>query len=473
MDINNLITKLKRNDNPDWKQFHNIFIEEKLKEIQYTPKTAQTLAFFNNAISLIIDYIMETQRNVQIDNNLRFTINDCWVGCYVNIHCVGRFDISKIHLNEKKDAREHKLQEIANSIPNEEYQKIVDSLPEWNEEFKTICRENVRQIEAIIFGKFDPRYDILYHYLEQKIELMKFLCYGERGATASKLKALGFPFEKRITTPESITRNGITFISDPIPNDWIIRCNNFTIKKGRWPRGKMIFNIANICISPHQNLPAGTIREIDRSIPQWIEEVKTIQHKLRKLYKIKQISECTAIALAKKQMHKLGCEYQLKKHLLEIKLLYNRKFSIPLPINNVDALKRTLARIPQCVEAVNSVPGEYCVKNHTRSKTTDKKVDNVDNKKEKWETDGFPFEITSEKIKGEKDGIPFEMTLEEIIVCLSKNRELTRQFESLTMDEIAQVCDEVPAYIDAINSIPSNFSIRPVLSGDKWVKEEE
>ena len=48
MEINELITKLKRIDNPDWKQFHSIFIEWKLKEIQFTPKTAQALAFFNN-----------------------------------------------------------------------------------------------------------------------------------------------------------------------------------------------------------------------------------------------------------------------------------------------------------------------------------------------------------------------------------------------------------------------------------------
>ena len=450
MDVNKLIAKFKKNENPDWKQFYGTFIDEKLKEIQYTPKTAQTLAFFNNAISLIIDYIMETQRNVQIDNNLRFTINDCWVGCYVNIHCVGRFDISKIYLNEKKDAREHKLQEIANSIPNEEYQKIVDSLPEWNEEFKTICRENVKQIEAIIFGNLDPRGNILCYYLEQKIELMKLLSYGERGATASKLKALGFPFEKRITKPKSITCNGITYISDSIPNDWIIRCKNFTIQKGRWPSGRMVFNIANFGISPHQNLPAETIREIDRSIPQWIEEAKTIQHKLRKLYKIKQISECTAIALAKKQMRELGCEYQLKKNLLEIKLLYNRKFSIPLPITNVDALKRTLARIPQCVEAVNSVPGEYRITSRTRSNT--KTADNQ----------------TAKPATAE---IPFEMTIEEIIVRLSNNRELSRPTEGLTMAEVAQLCDEMPAYIDAIDSIPGNFRIRTALPGDRWTTE--
>lgn len=453
MNINKLINRLKRLQTPDWEQFKTIFYEEKLKEIQYTPKTAQALAFFNNAISLIIGYIMETQRNVQIDNNLRFTINDCWVGCYVNIHCVGWFDISKIHLNEKKDAREHKLQEIANSIPNEEYQKIVDSLPEWNEEFKTICRENVKQIEAIIFGKFDPRYDILYHYLEQKIELMKFLCYGERGATASKLKALGFPFEKRITAPESITRNGITFISDPIPNDWIIRCNNFTIKKGRWPRGKMIFNIANIGISPHQNLPAETIREIDRSVPQWIEEAKALQHELDKRQKIKQINKNTTATLVKNRMCELGFEYQLKGRSLEVKLLYGRKLVVRLP-DNPATVERLLGRLPQYVEAVNSVPDEYRVTNHIRTNATDETTDNADDKMGDWKTNGIPFEIT----------------FEEIIVRLSKNREMSRQLNTLTMNEIAQVCDEMPAYIDAIDSVPFYFRIRPILSCDKWEK---
>lgn len=453
MNVNKLINRLKRLQTPDWEQFKTIFYEEKLKEIQYTPKTAQALAFFNNAISLIIGYIMETQRNVQIDNNLRFTINDCWVGCYVNIHCVGWFDISKIHLNEKKDAREHKLQEIANSIPNEEYQKIVDSLPEWNEEFKTICRENVKQIESIIFGNYDPRGKVLCYYLEQKIELMKLLSYGERGATASKLKALGFPFEKRIIAPKSITCNGITYIGDPIPNDWIIRCKNFTIEKGRWPSGRMVFNIANIGISPHQNLPAETIREIDRSVPQWIEEAKALQHELDKRQKIKQINKNTTATLVKNRMCELGFEYQLKGRSLEVKLLYGRKLVVRLP-DNPATVERLLGRLPQYVEAVNSVPDEYRVRSCVYTAAPDD-TETADNQTEKPKS-------------GE---IPFEMTIEEIIVRLPKNRELARQTEGLTMDEVAQLCDEMPAYIAAINSVPSNFRIRKVLQCDKWVKE--
>ena len=450
MNINKLINRLKRLQTPDWEQFKTIFYEEKLKEIQYTPKTAQALAFFNNAISLIIGYIMETQRNVQIDNNLRFTINDCWVGCYVNIHCVGWFDISKIHLNEKKDAREHKLQEIANSIPNEEYQKIVDSLPEWNEEFKTICRENVKQIESIIFGNYDPRGKVLCYYLEQKIELMKLLSYGERGATASKLKALGFPFEKRITAPKSITCNGITYIGDPIPNDWIIRCKNFTIEKGRWPSGRMVFNIANFGISPHQNLPAETIREIDRSIPQWIEEAKTIQHELDKRQKIKQINKNSTATLVKNRMRELGFEYQLNGRTLEVKLLFDRKLVVRLP-DNTAAVERMMGRLPQYADAVNSVPSEYRITSRTHTADDAQTSDN-------------------QIAKPAATEIPFEMTIEEIIVRLSKNRELSRPTEGLTMAEVAQLCDEMPAYIDAIDSVPYNFRIRVALPGDKWVK---
>ncbi|MBO7494927.1 MAG: hypothetical protein J6T98_00120, partial [Salinivirgaceae bacterium] len=70
------------------------------------------------------------------------------------------------------------------------------------------------------------------------------------------------------------------------------------------------------------------------------------------------------------------------------------------------------------------------------------------------------------------DGIPFELTVLEIIVSLTKNRVLSRLTEGLTMDEVAQLFDEMPTYIDAINSVPYYFRIRPVLPCDKWEKEK-
>jgi hypothetical protein len=161
-----------------------------------------------------------------------------------------------------------------------------------------------------------------------------------------------------------------------------------------------------------------------------------------------------AVILVRDRMRELGFEYQLNKRTLELKLLYGRKLIVRLP-NDSATVERMLGLLPQYVEAVNSVPGEYRITNHTRSKTTDKMTDKVDDKKDNCKT----------------DGIPFELTIEEIIVRLSKNRELSRQTEGLTMGEVAQLCDEMPAYIDAIDSVPYYFRIRPVLSCDKWVVE--
>ena len=169
------------------------------------------------------------------------------------------------------------------------------------------------------------------------------------------------------------------------------------------------------------------------------------------LKKHKASAEATS-TLVKTRMHELGFEYRLNGRTLELKLLYGRKLVVRLPGDSA-AVERMLGSLQQYVEAVNSVPGEYRITNHTRSKTTDKTTDKVDDKKDNCKT----------------DGIPFELTIEEIIVRLSKNRELSRPTEGLTMGEVAQLCDEMPAYIDAINSVPYYFRIRPVLSCDKWV----
>ena len=168
--------------------------------------------------------------------------------------------------------------------------------------------------------------------------------------------------------------------------------------------------------------------------------------------KINQIDAInTAVILVKNRMRELGCEYQLNWRTLELKLLYGRKLVVRLPGDSA-AEERMLARIPQCVEAINSVPGEYRVTSRIHTITDAETAD-------------------KQTAKPATAEIPFEMTIEEIIVRLSKNRELSRPTEGLTMGEVAQLCDEMPAYIDAINSVPYYVRIRPVLSCDKWVVE--
>ena len=167
--------------------------------------------------------------------------------------------------------------------------------------------------------------------------------------------------------------------------------------------------------------------------------------------KTNQISDAEAATLVKNRMHELGFEYQLNGRTLEIKLLHNRKLVVRLP-DNPAAVERMMGRLPQYAEAVNSVPSEYRITSRTHTTADAETSDNQ-----------IAKSATAE--------IPFEMTIEEIIVRLSKKRELSRPTEGLTMAEVAQLCDEMPAYIDAIDSVPCNFRIRAVLSCDKWVRE--
>ena len=166
--------------------------------------------------------------------------------------------------------------------------------------------------------------------------------------------------------------------------------------------------------------------------------------------KTNQISDGEAPTLVKNRMRELGFEYQLNGRTLEIKLLYGRKLVVRLP-DNLAAVERLLGRLPQYAEAVNSVPSEYRITSRTHT-TAAQTPDN-------------------QIAKPTATEIPFEMTIEEIIVRLPKNRELSRPTEGLTMAEVAQLCDEMPAYIDAIDSVPYNFRIRAALPGDRWTTE--
>ena len=167
--------------------------------------------------------------------------------------------------------------------------------------------------------------------------------------------------------------------------------------------------------------------------------------------KTNQISDAEAATLVKNRMNKLGFEYQLNGRTLEIKLLHNRKLVVRLS-DNLAVVERMLVRLPQYADAVNCVPSEYRVTSRTHTATDVQTPDN-------------------QIAKPAATEIPFEMTIEEIIVRLSKNRELSRPTEGLTMAEVAQLCDEMPAYIDAVDSVPCNFRIRAALPGDKWTTE--
>lgn len=439
MDINHLINRLKRFHHRDWEQFKTIFYEEKLKEIQYTPKTELASAVYKKVCSMIIG--QRSCQNTQINKDLTYSI------VFDRIYFVfkGIYEDSiRIPISLWSETKE-KLLEIVKSIPNEEYQKIVDSFPKWNEEFKTVCRENYRQVEKILLEKCEP-VRAVNRYLELKIELMQVLCNGEQGATAYDLKALGLPVEKK---------DDSTYFD----------CKNITIEmNGLWKDIEMRFVIDDYTIWLHLALPIKTILEIDRSIPQWIEEAKVLQHELEKQKKTKQIGENAVTVLAKKLMRESGYEYQLDEGLLEIKLLHDRKLVASLPSKLAKA-KLKLSRIPQSVAAINSVPEEYEIKGLSRTdmRAVGEATPDVNSRMKQL---GYNYSCYYDFPKSRTN----KFGLLEVIVQLPKNRELVLR-KSKTPKSAAQVLDEMPAYIAAINSVPHYFRIRKALQCDKWAKE--
>ena len=457
MNFNNLINRLKMYHYPYWGQLALIFYEEKLKEIQYTPKTELALAIYKKVCSIIIK--KRDCQNIQINEDLKYKIIPYRLYFFLE-YTEGSIGIP-ISLWGKSDT----LLEIIDSIPNEEYQKIIDSFPKWEEEYKTVCRENVRQIESVMFDKFEPKSNVLKRYLDYKIYLMQALCRGEQGATANDLEAQGLQVKKR-------------------ERDYVASCKNLTIEMNEKNDG-MWFKIDDYSYYLTHTLPVKAILEIDRSFPQWIEEANALQHELQKQHKTKQIGGNTVVVLAKIRMRELDCEYQLNKDLLEIKLLHDRKLVVRLPYANLDRAKRILNSLSQHIAALNSVPEEYEIRSLSSSEMMDikKTIANTGCSMKDFGSDNFCYDYHYGSEKAIAINLPQKHKLETlkltaqmldkmlVHILLPKNRVLQLR-KSKTPKPASQFLAEMSSYIDAINSVPYYFNIRKVLSGDKWVKED-
>lgn len=217
------------------------------------------------------------------------------------------------------------------------------------------------------------------------------------------------------------------------------------------------------------------MQKINDLIPEWEEEFKlfwnekreTLQHELQKHNKTKQIGANTAVVLAKNRMRELGCEYQIEGQTLEIKLLYGRKFSISLQINNMSAVKRILARIPQCADAINSVPDGYQIKIFSPNDmmAVGKAPSDVDSLMRQL---GYQYACDTEYTMT----FPKSVRLSKLFVSLPKKRELVIEEVQLRWLPSERLSATLPAYIAAINSVPHYFRIRKALQCDKWVKED-
>lgn len=198
----------------------------------------------------------------------------------------------------------------------------------------------------------------------------------------------------------------------------------------------------------------------------WNEKCDTLQHELQKYDKTKQIGINTVVVLAKNRMRELDCEYQLNGQLLEIKLLHERKFCVSLPTNNMSAVKRILARIPQYADVINSVPDGYQINNLSLNDmmAVGEAPAEVDRLMKQL---GYQYACDTECTMT----FPKSVRLSKLFVSLPKKRELVIEETQMRWQPSTRLSATLPAYIDAINSVPSNFRIRKALSIDKWVKE--
>ena len=198
----------------------------------------------------------------------------------------------------------------------------------------------------------------------------------------------------------------------------------------------------------------------------WNEKCDTLQHELQKYDKTKQIGINTVVVLAKNRMRELDCEYQLNGQLLEIKLLHERKFCVSLPTNNMSAVKRILARIPQYADAINSVPDGYQINNLSLNDmmAVGEAPAEVDRLMKQL---GYQYACDTECTMT----FPKSVRLSKLFVSLPKKRELVIEETQMRWQLSTRLSATLPAYIDAINSVPSNFRIRKALQCDKWVKE--
>jgi len=198
----------------------------------------------------------------------------------------------------------------------------------------------------------------------------------------------------------------------------------------------------------------------------WNEKCNTLQHELQKYDKTKQIGINTVVVLAKNRMRELDCEYQLNGQLLEIKLLHERKFCVSLPTNNMSAVKRILARIPQYADVINSVPDGYQIKNLSLNDmmAVGEAPAEVDRLMKQL---GYQYACDTECTMT----FPNSVRLSKLFVSLPKKRELVIEETQMRWQPSTRLSATLPAYIDTINSVPHYFRIRKALQCDKWVKE--
>lgn len=246
--------------------------------------------------------------------------------------------------------------------------EIDNSVLAWETEFQAFCTDNRHKINDFEKKRLMERYDkqrIAREYLLSRINdalrMHRMLLPNMWDSVRKTLK------------DNSALAKGSCYL-----------LNNISIKYNRNdyfdPSSKLeisVRNFENACCNT-KLYPAEVLLEIDRSIPQWIEEGKELEREFDKQEKIKQINANSAKVLVKNKMHELGCEYRLndkdkdqpwnqqskkpKEYELAVKLQKGRKLVVTIPTGNLDRVRKILDSLEASINAINSVPMNHRIK---------------------------------------------------------------------------------------------------------------
>ena len=236
-------------------------------------------------------------------------------------------------------------------------------MPEWNTEFRTLCAENQRKIDKLARKQLideSSKQNVVENYLKFKVI----------DTTIMNRKLLPIMYKSVVGALKNVGKSEYERLLDGYKID-------FSRVFDRPSRIILDFNIGhNFCIGLYS---PEILLEIDRRIPQWIEEGKELEREFDKREKIKQINENSTKVLVKNKMRELGCEYRFadkdkgqsyyykqsekpKEYELAIKLQKGRKLVVTIPSANLDRVRKILDSLSASINAINSVPMNHRIK---------------------------------------------------------------------------------------------------------------
>ncbi|MBR5958455.1 MAG: hypothetical protein IKZ99_08835 [Salinivirgaceae bacterium] len=292
-------------------------------------------------------------------------------------------DAETIFKNIDLDSWQTVLQQVGRLIiaqKNDEFWKLRNagakniSFPFWEDDFKVFRETNKAKIIELekkrLVNKYDKR-NIEGEYLDSKISDLQFL--------QMPLKP-----DQRNEVLVALAQKGVQVYETEIPlsTDVYFSLQNITIdyhSDNYHDRAQWKLTVKAMARWFKTDLyPASVYLEIDRNIPQWIEEGRELKREFDKIEKIEQINANSIKVLVKNKMRELGCEYRFnekkaepfqkpkktKDYLLEVKLQKGRELAITIPSAKIEKVRTLLDSLSTYIDAINNVPANVRIHYH-------------------------------------------------------------------------------------------------------------